>query len=101
MRQWKLFCHNLEKEIGNMGLWSRNLGKVVSGMDLSLHFTEFEMNYPKLAMPVKKSTVFHSMVMRSVLKEVTYRSSSSTDWEFMDMFKEESIGVDLTVVNIF
>ena len=65
-----------------------------SGTDSSLNFSEIEASYLKSAIPVARSEVFHSMVMKAMLREATYRSTSNTNRELVDMCKEESIGVD-------
>ena len=83
--------------IDGMTLYDGQLGKVLGGSYPDLVFTPFKASYPSSVHILHQSvvsTVHRSNVMRTIVKEAVYTASAKTDREFLNYFKEESIGVE-------
>ena len=80
------------KTIGKMILYEGALGKVFGGQDPELEFTPFITSYPLSVKP----TIRHpsALTMKASVLEATYVSSSKSEKEFLDFFKEEMIGAE-------
>ena len=81
------------KSIGKMVLYDGPLGKVFGGCDPDLDFSPFVNSYPASVHPLVSDTV-QSIVLRAVVKEAVYTTPSKTEKDFLEFFKEESIGVE-------
>ena len=82
------------KQIGSMVLYSGPLGMVFGGSDSSLEFQTPVKCYPLSVHEAAISSPSHARTMKVIVKEASFTATAKTDREFLDFFKEESIGVE-------
>ena len=81
------------KNIGNMMLYKGPLGMVFGGSDDDLNFDPPEKCYPSTVHVLNQSSLRHAQTMRTIVKEADFSVRAKADKEFIDYFKEDSIGV--------
>ena len=92
MRDNYLLADSKLKTIDKMALYDGPLGKVFGGLDPNLKFgQDFKMSFKSTKQIISEVS---SHTMRAVLREVTRTHTAKTDKEFLDFFREESIGAE-------
>ena len=84
------------KTFGGMKLYKGVFGSVFGGSDPDLEFSSHQLFYPSsshLAMSTPLRQV-QAHTMKSIVKQSSMLSVAKTTREFLDYFKEESIGVE-------
>ena len=83
--------------VGGITLYDGRFGKVFGGSDPDLIFTPYKMSYPLSVNMVTQTSPFvlhHAHTMRTVVKEAVYTTTAKSDREFLEYFKEDSIGAE-------
>ena len=66
---------------------------VFGGSDDDLKFDPAEKCYPSSVHLINQSSLRHAQTMKTIVKEAEFSVNAKADKDFLDYFKEESIGV--------